>query len=178
MARALLHLHNGPLRPLLPRRKLAFWCPQNAVMESKAMTLSGILKHKGSSVAHVAPAVTIADVAALLSHHRIGAVLVCDDAKRLLGVVSERDIVRCLALHGGAVLQMTASQIMTRNPQTAPPATSVPEAMAMMTEGRFRHLPVIENGELIGIVSIGDVVKTRLDELEAHRDQLEAYIAG
>jgi CBS domain-containing protein len=148
-------------------------------MEGETMTLSGILKQKGGDIAHVTPAVTIADVAALLSRRRIGAVLVCDEEpRRLLGVVSERDIVRCLALHGARVLEMTADQLMTRNPRTAPPATSVPEAMAIMTEGRFRHLPVVEDGQLVGIVSIGDVVKARMELQDHEVDSLRAYVAG
>lgn len=142
------------------------------------MILSGILKEKGGNVAHVAPASTIAEVAETLSHRRIGAVLVCDAARHLLGVVSERDIVRCLALHGGSVLQMTADQLMTPNPRTASPNTSVPEAMAIMTEGRFRHLPVVEDGQLVGIVSIGDVVKARMELQDHEVDSLRAYVAG
>jgi CBS domain-containing protein len=142
------------------------------------MTLGSILRLKGGDVAYVAPDTTIAAVAELLTQRRIGAAIVCDSAHRLVGIVSERDIVRGLARHGGRVLQMTAEQLMTRDPMTASPATSVPEAMALMTEGRFRHLPVIERGDLIGIVSIGDVVKERISEQDLEVDSLRAYVAG
>ena len=142
------------------------------------MILENILRLKGGDVAHVAPHATVADVAELLTHRGIGAALVCDGAHHLIGIVSERDIVRCLTLHGGSVLQMTAEQIMTRNPRTVSPSMSVPEAMALMTESRFRHLPVMENGKLVGIVSIGDVVKERISEQDHEVDSLRAYVAG
>ena len=124
------------------------------------------------------PTQTIADVAQLLAAKRIGAVLVMDSARQLLGIVSERDIVKALAAHGSRVLDMTAGQLMTRNLQTARPQTTVPEAMAMMTEGRFRHVPVVENGALIGLVSIGDVVKARIMQQEHEVDSLKAYVVG
>ena len=142
------------------------------------MILENILRLKGGDVASVAPDATIAAVAELLTQRRIGAAIVCDGAHRLVGIVSERDIVRSLARHGGRVLQMTAEQLMTRNPRTAPPSMSVPEAMALMTEGRFRHLPVMEDGQLVGIVSIGDVVKERISEQDQEVDSLRAYVAG
>lgn len=142
------------------------------------MILASILKQKGRDVSHVAPAATIASIAELLARRGIGAVLVCDAAHHLVGVVSERDIVRCLALHGEGVLQMAADQVMTRDPRTVAPTTTVPEAMSIMTEGRFRHLPVIENGQLVGIVSIGDIVKARISEQDQEVDSLRAYVSG
>jgi CBS domain-containing protein len=142
------------------------------------MTIAAILKHKGHEIASVDPTQTIADVAQLLAAKRIGAVLVMDSARQLLGIVSERDIVKALAAHGSRVLDMTAGQLMTRNLQTARPQTTVPEAMAMMTEGRFRHVPVVENGALIGLVSIGDVVKARIMQQEHEVDSLKAYVVG
>ena len=142
------------------------------------MILASILKQKGRDVAHVAPTATIAAIAELLSRRGIGAVLVCDTAHQLVGIVSERDIVRGLALHGGGVLQMTADQIMTRDPRTVAPTATVPEVMGIMTEGRFRHLPVMEAGQLVGIVSIGDVVKARISEQDQEVDSLRAYVAG
>ena len=142
------------------------------------MILASILKQKGGDVVHVAPATTIAVIAELLVRRGIGAVLVCDATQQLVGVVSERDIVRCLALHGGGVLQMTADQIMTRDPRTVAPTTTVPEVMQIMTESRFRHLPVLEAGKLVGIVSIGDVVKARISEQDHEVDSLRAYVAG
>jgi CBS domain-containing protein len=142
------------------------------------MILSSILKQKGSDVAHVAPAASVAEVADVLADRGIGAVIVLDAAQQLLGIVSERDIVRGLARHGARVMAMTAAQLMTANPRTVPPGTSVPEAMAVMTEGRFRHLPVCDGGRLAGIVSIGDVVKARISEQDHEVDSLRAYVAG
>ena len=141
------------------------------------MSVAAILKHKTGDVASVAPEATVADIATILSDRRIGAVLVLE-AGRLAGIVSERDIVHRLAKHGAAALDMTASQVMTRHLQTATPHTSVGDAMAMMTAGRFRHLPVLEGYALVGIISIGDVVKARIDAQENEVDSLKAYVAG
>ena len=143
------------------------------------MTVSAILKHKGKEVASVAPATPVSDLVATLAKRKIGAAVVMEPGgERLLGIVSERDIVQCLAAHGAEVLGMTAADLMTQTVQTATPATTVPEAMAMMTSGRFRHLPVLEHGRLVGIISIGDVVKARLEQQEQEVDSLKAYVAG
>lgn len=142
------------------------------------MTVAAILKHKGSDVASVAPATPIHEVTHVLNERRIGAVLVLDAARQLLGIVSERDIVRALAQHGARVLDMTAAQLMTAHVQTATPRTSVADAMAMMTQGRFRHVPVMENGSLVGMISIGDVVKSRLHQQAQEVDSLKAYVTG
>ncbi len=142
------------------------------------MTIAAILKQKGRQISAVAPTTTIAELANELATRRIGAVLVMDSARQLLGIVSERDIVGSLAANGAATLAMTAAQLMTRDVKTASPQTTVPEAMAIMTEGRFRHLPVVERGELIGIISIGDVVKARITQQEHEVDLLKAYVAG
>ncbi len=142
------------------------------------MTIAAILKQKGADVARVAPTATVADVAQHLREKRIGAVLVMDSAGQLLGIVSERDIVSCLAKEGARVLEMTAAQLMTRDLHTATPKTSVPEAMAQMTERRVRHLPVLDDGRLAGIVSIGDIVKARIDQQAQEVDSLKAYVAG
>ncbi len=141
-------------------------------------TVTAILKHKGYEVTTVDPAASIARVVSVLTEHRIGAVLVLDRAEQLLGIVSERDIVRCLAANGARTLDMTAGQLMTRALQIAHPETTVAEAMAMMTVGRFRHLPVIERDTLVGLISIGDVVKARIMEQEYEVDSLKAYVAG
>ena len=142
------------------------------------MTIAAILKHKGTDVARVPPTASVADVAARLSKQRIGAVLVLDAVGQLLGIVSERDIVGHLAEHGAATLDMTAAQVMTRVLHTVARHTTVPEAMALMTRRRVRHLPVVEDGVLLGIVSIGDVVKARMDQQESEVDSLKAYVAG
>jgi CBS domain-containing protein len=142
-------------------------------------TVAAILKHKGYQVTTVNPTLTIERVATVLAERRIGAVLVVDSAAQLLGVVSERDIVCCLAANGARTLEMTAGQLMTRGPlQVAHPETTVVEAMRRMTIGRFRHLPVMEHDRLVGLISIGDVVKARIMEQEDEVDSLKAYVAG
>jgi CBS domain-containing protein len=142
------------------------------------MTIAAILRHKGHDVADVAPAVRIADLATQLTEKRIGAILVRDAAGQLLGIVSERDIVRGLARYGTDCLAMTAAQLMTSVLHTVTPTTSVAEAMALMTHSRVRHLPVLEDGKLVGLISIGDVVKTRIDQQAQEVDSLRAYVAG
>lgn len=142
------------------------------------MTVAAILHDKGRHIVAVDPAARIAEVVATLAARRIGAAPVLDRAGQLLGIVSERDIVIALAQHGAAALDRTAAQLMTRNVSTATPATTVKEAMAMMTDGRFRHLPVMEAGMLVGIVSIGDVVKARIAQQAQDVDSLRAYVAG
>ena len=142
------------------------------------MTIAAILKQKGFDVASVRPGVTVAEVTRLLAGRRIGAVVVQDAAERLLGILSERDIVAALATHGADTLDMAAAQLMTRAVHTATPHTTVDQAMAIMTSGRFRHLPVVEHGALLGIVSIGDIVKARIAEQDHQVDSLRAYVAG
>ncbi len=142
------------------------------------MIIASILKQKGTEVASVRPIDRIAEVVEMLSTRRIGAVLVLDATGRPLGIVSERDIVRALHSHGARALEMTAGQLMTTDLNTATPQTTVSEAMNLMTEGRFRHLPVLHEGKLAGLISIGDVVKSRLMEQEQEVDGLKAYVAG
>lgn len=141
------------------------------------MTVAAILKHKGREVAHVRPEATIAEVAQQLALRGIGALLVCAEGE-LLGILSERDVVRSLAANGEQTLSMTAGELMTRNVTTAGPATTVPRAMEIMTRGRFRHLPIMEAGQLCGIVSIGDIVNSRMMQQEQEVDSLKAYVAG
>ena len=146
--------------------------------EQAMTTVAAILKHKGYQVTTIEPTATIDRVVEVLAERRIGAVLVVDRAEQLLGIVSERDIVRCLAANGARTLEMTAGQLMTRALQFAHPETTVAEAMAMMTVGRFRHMPVMERDTLVGLISIGDVVKARIMEQEHEVDSLKAYVAG
>jgi CBS domain-containing protein len=105
-------------------------------------------------------------------------VLVVDEGGRLQGILSERDIVRNLASQAAGTLELMAADLMTKMPTTATPETSVVKAMELMTDGRFRHLPIIDNGALVGLVSIGDVVKARLMQQEHEVDSLRAYVAG
>ncbi|HTZ70069.1 MAG TPA: CBS domain-containing protein [Acetobacteraceae bacterium] len=142
------------------------------------MTVAAILKHKGHDIASVAPTARVSEIVKLLAERRIGAVLVRDAAGQMLGIVSERDIVRFLAREGAAVVDMTAAQLMTSTLHTATPATTVAQAMAQMTKQRVRHLPVLDDGELVGLVSIGDVVLSRLDQQAQEVDSLRAYVAG
>jgi len=142
------------------------------------MTVAAILKHKGNDIVAVGPGTTIAELARLLAARRIGAVIVQDGGKHLLGIISERDIVAGIATHEAAALVMPAERLMTRVVTTVTPRTTVAEAMALMTAGRFRHLPVVLQGEVIGIVSIGDIVKARIMAQEGEVETLRAYVAG
>ncbi len=141
------------------------------------MSIAHILRHKGNDVISTTDSATIADIANLLTRHRIGAVPVIGEDEQILGIVSERDIVHAISLNGASALSMTAGQIMTRTVRTATTDTSVSDAMEIMTNSRFRHLPVVSNDVLIGIVSIGDIVKARLGEQEHEVDSLRAYVA-
>ena len=142
------------------------------------MTVAAILKQKGREVICASPTLLASDLARLLHERRIGAVLVQDAAGRLLGIVSERDLVSALALHGAQALSLTAAQIMTAEVETVTPSCTVEEAMAIMTVRRFRHLPVMADGRLAGLISIGDVVKARITQQEHEVDSLKAYVAG
>ncbi len=142
------------------------------------MTVAAILKEKTGALISVHPDMSITDAIAVLAEKRIGAVLVVDASGALVGILSERDIVRSLARHSSATFGMTVAQLMTREPTVAGPEISVATAMEMMTEGRFRHLPIVQRGQLVGLVSIGDVVKARLMQQEHEVDSLRAYVAG
>lgn len=141
-------------------------------------TIASILKHKGYEVATVDPDTRMSNVVNTLSERRIGAVLVMDQGDQMLGIVSERDIVRGLAANGARALEMTAGQLMTRTVQVVHSDTTVAEAMHLMTAGRFRHLPVMDHDTLIGLISIGDVVKARIMQQDTAVESLTAYVAG
>jgi len=141
------------------------------------MLVSDILKAKGSSVISVSPQTDVAEAVRILSEKRIGSVLVMDRDK-IAGILSERDIVRALAREGGDCLAGPVSKLMTSNVVTCSPHETLAEVMQMMTDGRFRHLPVVVDGRLAGMVSIGDVVKWRLEETEEEVRQMTAYVAG
>ena len=142
------------------------------------MTIAAILRHKGFDVSGVRPTTRVSEIARILTDRRIGAVLVQDAADQLLGIVSERDIIHALSANGANALDMTAGQLMTRALKVVSPQTTVHEAMTIMTASRIRHLPVMEAGSLVGIISIGDVVKMRIMQQEHEVDQLKAYVAG
>ena len=141
------------------------------------MNVATILKAKGSDVVKVDPAVTLSDVAMLLAERRIGAVLVME-GRKVLGILSERDIVKSMARIGGEALRAPVHEVMTARVVTCGLNDSVDDVMDVMTEGRFRHLPVMEHGELVGIVSIGDVVKHRIAETVMETEALRLYIAN
>ncbi len=142
------------------------------------MLIGQILAGKGSDVVTTQPDATIVAVASVLKKKRIGAVVVTDADGQLCGIISERDLARGLADYGARLLEMTVAQLMTADVVTCSPEDGLAKLMQAMTEGRFRHLPVVKDGKLSGIISIGDVVKHRLSELEAETHMLQDYIAG
>ena len=142
------------------------------------MFVSDILSQKGTTIFTVVPATSVAEISQQLSARRIGSVLVLDGAGSVAGIVSERDLVRALARHGAKALELEARQVMTREVVTCDPDDSIDGVMQTMTEGRFRHIPVVRHGELLGLVSIGDVVKARLEETRHETEALKAYIVA
>jgi len=140
------------------------------------MTVKAILEAKGSDVATIAPATGIADVVKRLAERRIGALVVQGPDGRVVGIISERDIVLALAEHGGIILDEPVSRFMTRKVVTCSQSETVSTVMERMTGGKFRHVPVIEDSRLVGIVSIGDVVKHRLGQIESESAALRDYI--
>lgn len=142
------------------------------------MFVSDILSHKGGLVFTVTPGTTLAQISQQLSTRRIGSVLVVDRFDHVAGIVSERDVVSALAQSGKAALEMQASEVMTRNVVTCDPDDSIDHVMEIMTRGRIRHLPVVQRGELLGLISIGDVVKARLEETRHETEALRAYISA
>lgn len=141
------------------------------------MNVDGILRAKGAAVVTIQPDATVGDLVRGLRDARIGAMVVSDDGRSVLGIVSERDVVRALAEHGSRVSGLRVADVMTRNVVTCSPADTVKQLMSEMTLRRIRHLPVVADGRLVGIISIGDVVKNRLEEMETETNVLrEAYI--
>ena len=141
-----------------------------------AVRVSEIIKDKGSKVISVSPADSVERVSRVLRDARIGAVLVLDEDGRMAGIISERDIVNGVADRGADVLAEPASNLMTRDVRTCTPDSSVDQLMSQMIDGHIRHLPVVEQGGLAGIVSVSDVVKQGLAEAHAVRDTLQRYI--
>ncbi|WP_066557972.1 CBS domain-containing protein [Croceicoccus bisphenolivorans] len=119
---------------------------------------------------------TVAQAVELLSERRIGAMPVTDESGRVVGVFSERDVIRCLKVHGGDALALKMADVMTSPAVTVSPDTSENQALALMTRRRIRHLPVVENGKMVDFVSIGDLVKARIDEIESEAQALRDYI--
>ena len=143
------------------------------------MLVQQILKSKADDgVVTIAPGTTLADAAQLLSQRKIGAVVVSPDGKRVAGILSERDIVRELAAQGAGCLAVTVDTVMTTAIVTCGRSDGSDHVLEMMTKGRFRHLPVVEGDEMIGLISIGDVVKAQLSELAMEKEALEGMIKG
>ena len=142
------------------------------------MRIADLIARKGSAVLTVPPDAPVSNLLEVLAERNVGAAVVCE-GDRLAGIVSERDVVRHLHRRGGGLLDAPVSEIMTTVVATCRFEDDVQTLSRTMTERRIRHIPVVDDqGRLTGIVSIGDVVKTRIDQLEEHRDQLEAYISG
>lgn len=141
------------------------------------MGIATILRSKGSDVATCEPETPVADIVQLLMSRGIGAVPIMEGSA-IVGIVSERDIVRCMATRGGEVLTLAAREVMTAPAIVIGPGDSVPMAMEMMTDRRIRHLPVVDSGRLVGLVSIGDLVKQRIEEAEGEALALKDYITA
>ena len=142
------------------------------------MLIAAILKRKGTEVVSVSPSDRVVDVVRILDQRGIGAALVRDAAGQILGIISERDIVRGMAGHGPGTSQLPTEQLMTRDLVTVTPQTLVVEALGLMTNHRVRHLPVLVEGQLAGLVSIGDLVKARIEEAEYETETLKTYVAS
>lgn len=141
------------------------------------MTVKAILEAKGHEVATVGPNALLAEAVQLLAERRIGALVVTNGDNRIVGILSERDIVRCLAAQGASALDESVKAAMTPKVNICNEHHTVNEVMEIMTRGRFRHLPVEKDGQLDGIVSIGDVVKRRIEDAEREAEEIKQYIA-
>ena len=142
------------------------------------MAVAQILRQKGADVVTVSPSDSIQTIVGLLASHRIGAVVVLDGKGSIAGIVSERDIVRAMAADAARVMTRTAKDIMTAKVMTCEPNDSEAELMQLMTENRIRHLPVVSGGRLAGMISIGDVVKLRMEAIEREAEEMKTYIAS
>ena len=142
------------------------------------MSVLHILKSKGREVVTATPQDHLRDIAQTLATKRIGAIVILSPNGKIEGIVSERDVVRCLAAEGAKALEVPVSKIMSKGVKTCNESDSETELMALMTENRIRHLPVVDHGKLVGIISIGDVVKFRIEVIEREAADMKAYIAG
>ena len=140
------------------------------------MKIQDVVRAKGTDVVTIEPAATVQQLLDLLAEHNIGAVVVSSDKRHIEGIVSERDVVRRLATAGGRVLDAAVSEIMTRTVKTCAPSDSIEDTAREMTYSRVRHMPVVVDGELQAVVSIGDVVKFRIDQLTDERNHLLGYL--
>ncbi len=141
------------------------------------MNVATILKAKGQAVSTARPDASLLDIAAKLAAKKIGAIVVVGDNGHVAGIISERDIIRAIAARGADALSAPISEVMTRDIVSCRENTTLDDIMSTMTQGRFRHLPVIEDGALVGIVSIGDVVKNHIAEVELEVTAMRSYLA-
>lgn len=141
-------------------------------------TVGIILDRKGRDVVTIEAGATLAEATTRLAERGIGALVVTAEGQPVAGIISERDIVRCIASEGSGCLERPVREFMSTDVRTCTTEDNADELSSVMTERRFRHLPVVEDGELVGIVSIGDVVKSRIDDLEVEKDALEGYVTG
>jgi CBS domain-containing protein len=142
----------------------------------QTMRISDVIRRKGDGVVTLRPDATVLQLLEILEEHHIGAVVVSDDGSAVTGIVSERDVVRHLHTDGVGILDESVAMIMTKDVQTCTPQDGIEDLAQVMTEHRIRHVPVVVAGKAVAIVSIGDVVKSRIDELQTERDHLVGYI--
>lgn len=140
------------------------------------MNVKAILAAKGGAIVDIEPTADLAAAAQLLAARRIGSLVIRGAGGRLAGILSERDIVRAFAEHGAAALSLPVGQVMTREVETCGPDDTIADLMERMTTGKFRHMPVVSDGKLAGLVSIGDVVKQRVEEIEGESEAMRDYI--
>jgi CBS domain-containing protein len=148
-------------------------CAREAAMNVKAILAA---KKLGGDIISIEPTADLATAAKLLSKHRIGSVVILGAGERLVGILSERDIVRAVSEQGAGALALPVGQVMTRDVATCGEDDTVASIMERMTAGRFRHMPVVANGRLVGLISIGDVVKLRVEEIEGESEAMRDYI--
>jgi CBS domain-containing protein len=155
------------------------WSDQstNEAKEENAVTVKAILEAKGHDVFTLGPNEKLSEAIKLLTEHRVGALVVTNGDRKIVGIISERDIVRIIGKEGAAALDLTVRQVMTPKVNICNEHHTVNEVMEIMTRGRFRHLPVEKDGQLDGIISIGDVVKRRIEDVEREAEEIRAYIA-
>ena len=142
------------------------------------MIVSQLLKSKGSQVYTVSEETNIIEISRILSEKRIGVAVIINESKSVIGIISERDIIRGLAKYGETVLDMPSKALMTKNVITSGLDSHIDELMREMTNSRIRHMPIVEDEKLVGLISIGDVVKNRVEALQAEGDMLREYIAS
>jgi CBS domain-containing protein len=140
------------------------------------MRVSDVLRNKGNTVQTVQPGATVRELLGALAEHNIGAAVVSADGQTIVGIVSERDVVRQLHQRGADLLEVTVADIMTADVRTSTPEEALDDLRATMTKHRIRHVPVVQDGRIAGLVSIGDVVKSTISELETEREHLVGYI--